>query len=105
MGTLLLGRFLMVFFTGGLDPVFQIWLAKSTPDKIRGIIFGWALSANGIGWAFGAACSGVVATCLGIRWIYGVGAFLFLLLIPFIKYAAGKLENTHDTGNRTDSRE
>jgi MFS family permease len=92
MGVLAMGRFFMVFFAGGLDPIFQIWLAKSTPDKIRGVIFGWALTAKCAGWVIAAVLSGLVATFVGLRWIYGAGCLFFWLLIPLIKYTAGKLE-------------
>jgi DHA1 family multidrug resistance protein-like MFS transporter len=92
MGMLAFGRFFMIFFAGGLDPVFQIWLAKSTPDKIRGVIFGWALTAKCAGWVFAAGLSGLVATFIGLRWIYGAGCLFFWLLIPLIKYTAAKLE-------------
>ncbi|OGV34755.1 MAG: hypothetical protein A2020_09530 [Lentisphaerae bacterium GWF2_45_14] len=88
---LITGRSLMVFFGGGLDPVFQIWLAKSTPDKIRGVIFGWALSAKCAGTVIAAFLSGVVATIGGIRLIYVVGCVTFMLLIPLIQYGASKV--------------
>ncbi len=40
LALLMTARFGMVFFAGGLDPIFQIWLAKSTPDNKRGPFFG-----------------------------------------------------------------
>ena len=94
MGTLVGARFMMIFFAGGLDPVFQIWLAKSTPDKIRGVVFGWALTAQCVGWILAASLSGVIATFIGLRWIYAGGCFMFFLLVPFIAYASGTLMAT-----------
>ena len=81
-------------YAGGLDPVFQIWLAKSTPDKIRGVVFGWALTAQCVGWILAASLSGVIATFIGLRWIYAGGCFMFFLLVPFIAYASGTLMAT-----------
>lgn len=96
MTSLITGRSLMVFFGGGLDPVFQIWLAKSTPDKIRGVIFGWALSAKCAGTVIAAFLSGVVATMGGIRLIYVFGCITFILLIPLIKYGAARVSQSQD---------
>ncbi|MBT4289964.1 MAG: MFS transporter [Deltaproteobacteria bacterium] len=77
-------RFGMIFFSGGLDPVLQVWLAKVTPHRLRGSVFGWAGSAKAIGWMFAPLSSGLVASYLNIRWIYWIGCALFLLLIPMI---------------------
>ncbi len=77
-------RFGILFCAGGLDPVFQIWLAKSTPEKYRGILFGWALTAKSIGWTLAPLVSGATAAAFGLRSVYFVGSGLFLLLIPMI---------------------
>ncbi len=89
--TLVTARFMMVFFAGGLDPVFQVWLAKSTPDKIRGIVFGWALTARCMGWMLAAMFSGGIAAFIGLRWIYAGSALLYLLLIPMIRYTTPRV--------------
>ncbi|MFA6717443.1 MAG: MFS transporter, partial [Victivallaceae bacterium] len=90
---LLLGaaRFGMVFFAGGLDPVFQIWLSKCTPDDKRGIFFGWASSAKTLGWVLAALCSGSVAMFAGVRWVFITAGIVYILLIPIIKFSAGKI--------------
>lgn len=77
--------FAMVFFAGGLDPIFQIWLSKATPDNKRGLFFGWASSAKSLGWVFCSLSSGAVAMCFGVRWVYLSAAVMFLMLIPIIK--------------------
>ena len=94
LSTLIPARFGMVFFAGGLDPVFQIWLAKFTPDDKRGIFFGWASSAKTLGWALSALTSGSVAFFMGIRWVYIAAALMFLLLIPIIKITIRKFERS-----------
>lgn len=78
------GRFLSVFFAGGLDPIFQIWLAKSTAAKRRGLIFGWAASAKAVGWGIAPLLAGAVATIGNVRTVFVFGAVLYLLLIPAI---------------------
>lgn len=88
---MLLGaRFGMVFFAGGLDPVFQIWLAKSTPDAQRGMFFGWASSAKTFGWAVGALLSGLVAAWFDVRWVFIFAGVLFIALVPMIIIATAK---------------
>jgi MFS family permease len=77
-------RFGLMFCCAGLDPTVQTWLAKATPEKRRGIVFGWGGSARAIGWATAPLASGAVAAALGIRQVYMFGAALFLLLIPLL---------------------
>jgi DHA1 family multidrug resistance protein-like MFS transporter len=87
-------RFGMVFFAGGLDPVFQIWLSKVTPSHQRGTIFGWAATAKSIGWIIAPLASGMVASLYNIRAIYFTGAGLFLLLIPLIWFVVRYIRTT-----------
>ncbi|OGV64450.1 MAG: hypothetical protein A3K19_21210 [Lentisphaerae bacterium RIFOXYB12_FULL_65_16] len=79
-----MARFGILFCAGGLDPVFQIWLAKATPEKNRGILFGWALTAKSIGWTVAPLVSAFAASAFGLRSVYFFGAVFFLLLIPMI---------------------
>lgn len=96
---LISSRLGMVFFAGGLDPVFQIWLAKSTPDEKRGLFFGWATSAKSFGWFLSSLAGGGVAMLLGVRAVYLVAAFLFLLLIPIIRLTTRQIPKTWQGGN------
>ncbi|MBD3244144.1 MAG: MFS transporter [Chitinivibrionales bacterium] len=77
-------RFLYAFCAGGLDPVFQVWLSKTTPEHRRGAIFGWSVTAKSAGWSLSPLMSGGVAVWLGIREVFVVGPLLFLALIPLI---------------------
>ncbi|MBU4211566.1 MAG: MFS transporter [Verrucomicrobia bacterium] len=81
---LFMGRFGATFCAGGLDPVFQIWLAKTTPAASRGFIFGWAVTARSLGWMMAPLASGVVAWMFGLRAVFFVAAAFFFLLIPLI---------------------
>jgi DHA1 family multidrug resistance protein-like MFS transporter len=81
-------RFGMTFCAGGLDPLFQIWLAKETPPEKRGTIFGWAATARSLGWFLAPIMSGLVASGFGIRSIYVVEALLFAGFLPLISWVA-----------------
>jgi DHA1 family multidrug resistance protein-like MFS transporter len=83
-------RFGNTFFAGGLDPLLQVWLAKTTPDAKRGGVFGWAASARSGGWVIGSILSGIVAVSLDVRWVFIITAIPFLLLIPLIYFVAKK---------------
>ncbi len=78
------GRFGATFCAGGLDPVFQIWLAKTTPPASRGFIFGWAVTAKSAGWVLAPLASGLIAWGLGLRAVFLVASACFFLLIPAI---------------------
>ncbi|MFH1476648.1 MAG: MFS transporter [Verrucomicrobiota bacterium] len=83
-GMLFFGRFGTTFCAGGLDPVFHIWLAKTTPAESRGFIFGWAVTAKALGWMVAPLASGAVAWMFGLRAVFFVAAAFFFLLIPLI---------------------
>lgn len=83
-GLLFGARFGAIFCAGGLDPVFQIWLAKTTPPASRGFIFGWAVTARSLGWMAAPLASGVVAWMFGLRAVFFAAAAFFFLLIPLI---------------------
>lgn len=91
-------RFAMMFFAGGLDPVFQIWLAKITPPDRHGVVFGWSSTARSLGWFAAPLLSGGLAALLGLRAIYFINAILFVTLIPLIR-----LVTTRMTVNATGS--
>ena len=84
-------RFGMVFCAGGLDPVFQIWLSRVTPEHKRGVVFGWAATARSMGWVVAPLVSGVVASALGIRSVFFIGSLLFFGLVPLISVVVKRL--------------
>jgi DHA1 family multidrug resistance protein-like MFS transporter len=84
-------RFAMTFCAGGLDPLFQSWLARETPPEKRGAVFGWSATARSAGWFIAPLMSGLVASGYGIRAIYFVGALLYLLLLPLISWVTKHL--------------
>jgi DHA1 family multidrug resistance protein-like MFS transporter len=84
-------RFGMTFCAGGLDPLFQTWLAKETPPEKRGAVFGWSATARSTGWFLAPLMSGLVAAGYGIRAIYFAGMFLYFGLLPLIAWVVRKL--------------
>jgi len=85
------GRFGAAFCAGGLDPVFHIWLAKTTPADSRGLIFGWALTAKSLGWMAAPLVSGLVAWHWGLRAVFFANAGFYFLLIPAIALIVRRL--------------
>jgi MFS family permease len=77
-------RFFMSFCSGGLDPVFMVWLSKATPPEKRGTIFGWAVTARSIGWGIAPAISGGIAVAIGLRPVFIAGMILYFILVPVI---------------------
>jgi DHA1 family multidrug resistance protein-like MFS transporter len=86
-------RFGMVFCAGGLEPLFQVWLAKVTSVERRGAAFGWAATARSVGWAVAPLVSGLVASGLGLRSIYLVGGIQYALFILLVRYVGKRLAN------------
>ena len=93
-----IARFGMTFCAGGLDPIFQTWLAKETPPEKRGAVFGWSATARSMGWFLAPIISGLVAAGYGIRAIYFVGAFLYIGLLPLIVWVGRKLAADDSSG-------
>lgn len=87
IATLIASRWGMIFFSGGLEPVIQAWLAKTTSPEKRGLIFGCAASFRAVGWALGALLSGAIASAAGLQMIFFFGGALFLILVPIIAAA------------------
>jgi len=85
---LFVARFGNVFCAGGLDPVFQVWLSRVTPESRRGFVFGWAGTARSVGWMLAPLASGAVAAVYGIRVVFWISSLLFLLLIGVIALTA-----------------
>ena len=89
-------RFCMAFCAGGLEPIFQIWLSKVTPQKERGVVFGWASTARATGWMLSPLVSGIVAWLAGVRTVFFVSAALLFLLVPLITFVVYKLEHRNN---------
>ncbi len=74
----------MYFFAGGMDPVFQSWLSRTTPESRRGTVLGLSVTSRSVGWLLAPLLSQWVARTWSIGMVFLVGPFLFWLLIPLI---------------------
>ncbi len=91
ISTMVAARMSMAFFAAGLDPVFQIWLARSAPLEKRALFLGWGTSFRALGWFACSAVAGGVAMFWGVRMVFVVTAALFLALAPMIKRASQRV--------------
>lgn len=87
-------RFCMYFFAGGMDPMFQAWLARTTPEKRRGAVMGLAVSARSGGWLFAPLLSAWIANQWTLKSVFVVGPALFLLLIPAMTILGNRVRAT-----------
>ncbi len=79
-------RFLMIFCSAGLEPVWNAWLSKITHPDRKGIMFGFASTARSFGCVLAHLSAGGLAFFFGVRSIFFVGPLLFLLLIPLLNH-------------------
>jgi MFS family permease len=86
----------MIYFAGGLEPIFQIWLSKVTAAENRGSTFGWAASARSVGWLGAPLASGIVASVYSIRTIFFIGAVLFFALVPLVLLVVKRIDRNRD---------
>ncbi len=80
-------RFLMIFFSAGLEPVTNYWLSKITPGDKKGIIFGCAVSWRSIGAVLGPLLGGLISIKIGVVAIFVFGPLFFLLLVPVTNWS------------------
>lgn len=79
---MILLRFMLGLFTGGLMPAANALLARSVPPQMQGKIFGYSQTANSLGQTLGPLAGGAISASFGIRSIFPVtGALLALDLV------------------------
>ena len=91
IGVLIGFRMGMAFFAAGLDPVFQIWLAKCVPIEKRALFLGWGTSFRALGWFFCSTAAGAVAMTGGVRMVFFCAALLYIVLLPLIRNASARI--------------
>ena len=79
-------RFLAGLLGGGIHPLLLMWLSRSTDAELKGTYFGWSGSIHQTGGIVSTLLGGAVVLYGGICGIYIAGAFLTLLMVPFIFY-------------------
>ena len=88
---LYIAHFGAVLFGGGLEPVFQTWLVRRTPEAMRGTVLGWAATARAIGWTAGPLAAGAVAAATDLWEVFVAAAVLYLLLLPMTLWVQRKV--------------
>jgi MFS family permease len=100
-------RFVMIFFSAGLEPVWNTWLSKTTVPERKGVMFGLASTFRSIGCILAHLSAGLLAYNLGVVSIFVVGPMLFLLIIPILSYfekdITGRIERVSKI-SKTDAR-
>lgn len=94
---LIIARFFTYFAAGGLQPVLQVILAKTTSAELRGTFFGWS---GGINTAGGIVCSflsGSLVLLTGVRSIFVAAAVILLLIcVPYCFFSRTEKSGTVD---------
>ena len=81
---LTVSRFLTYFAAGGLQPVLQVILAKSTSTELRGTFFGWSGGVSSAGGIICSFISGTLVLWTGVRSIFTAGAVILILMyLPY----------------------
>ncbi len=79
------------FFSGGINPMLNIYLSKRVANERKGAAFGIAGSFKSIGWAIGGMSGGFIAAAFGLRSLFILCAAFFV----FIALALGRLEKAN----------
>ncbi len=93
VGMLLLARCGMIAAACGIEPLLLSWLAGATPETDHGRFFGMAGLFKGLGWSIGSLLGGGIIMIFGnrIRAVFAAPLVLMLLMVPLIRYIAGKV--------------
>lgn len=71
-------------FIAGIQPSLNAIIAQHTPPQLKGSVFGLLFSAQQIGGAAGPLLGGVVATYLGMHYLFPTAGAILLMLALFV---------------------
>jgi len=71
-------------FIAGIQPSLNAIIAQHTPPQLKGSVFGLLFSAQQIGGAAGPLLGGVVATYLGMHYLFPTAGSILLMLALFV---------------------
>ena len=71
-------------FIAGIQPSLNAIIAQHTPPQLKGSVFGLLFSAQQIGGAAGPLLGGVVATYLGMHFLFPAAGSILLVLALFV---------------------
>lgn len=73
-------------FIAGIQPSLNAIIAQHTPPQLKGSVFGLLFSAQQMGGAAGPLLGGVVATYLGMHYLFPTAGAILLLLALFVRW-------------------
>ena len=71
-------------FMAGVQPSLNAMIAQHTPAQLKGSVFGMLFAAQQIGGFTGPLLGGIVATYLGMHYLFPMGGTLLILLAMFV---------------------
>ena len=85
-------RFLQVLAAGGMEPLFQAWLAGVTRPQNHSKMLGWSATARSTGWMTGSMAGGSMAYIFGgVQGLFLVSGILYFLMLPAMYKVAKKV--------------
>lgn len=90
--TVMVERFIQVLAGGGMEPMFQAWLAGVVHPKNQGMMLGWSATARSSGWVAGSLAGGGLAVAFGgVQGLFLVSGILYFLMIPMMLAVARRI--------------
>ena len=85
-------RFVQVLAGGGMEPLFQAWLAGVTRPRNHSKMLGWSATARSTGWLTGSLAGGSIAVFLGgVHGLFLIAGCFYFLMIPAMLYVARRV--------------
>ena len=89
---IMIERFIQVLAGGGMEPLFQAWLAGVTRPHNHSKMLGWSATFRSTGWVTGSLAGGGLAVALGgVHGLFLVSGLLYFLMIPAMMYVARRV--------------
>ena len=90
--SILVERFIQVLAGGGMEPLFQAWLAGVTCSAVHSKMLGWSATFRSMGWMAGSFAGGGLAVAFGgVHGLFLVSGLLYFLMIPAMLYVARRV--------------
>ena len=73
-------------FLAGVQPSLNAVIAQHTPAQLKGSVFGMLFAAQQVGGFTGPLLGGIVATYLGMHWLFPTAGSILLVLALFVRW-------------------
>ncbi|MBO5792278.1 MAG: MFS transporter [Lentisphaeria bacterium] len=89
---ILVERFIQVLAAGGMEPMFQAWLAGISRPRNHSMMLGWSATARSTGWVTGSLAGGGLAVLFGgVHGLFLVSGVLYFLMLPAMSWVAKRV--------------